>query len=47
MTLSLTTEDEIKSIIKELKTNQTAGPNSIPIKICNNNKKKKKKKRTS
>ena len=40
MTLSLTTEDEIKSI-KELKTNQTTGPNCIPIKILNKNKKQK------
>ena len=40
MTLSLTTENEIKSIIKELKTNQTTGPNSIPIKILKKKKKK-------
>ena len=41
MTLSLTTEDEIKSIIKELKTNQTTGPNIITNKIQNKKKKKK------
>ena len=38
MTLLPTTEDEIKSIIKELKANKTTGPNSIPIKILQNNK---------
>ena len=38
MTLSPTTENEIKSIIKELKANKTTGPNSIPTKILKNNK---------
>ena len=38
MNLSPTAEDEIKSIIKELKANETTGPNSIPTKILNNNK---------
>ena len=36
MTLSPTTADEIKSIIKELKTNKTTGTNSIPTKILKN-----------
>ena len=38
MTLSPTTADEIKSIIKELKTNKTTGTNSIPTKILKNKK---------
>ena len=38
MTLSPTTEDEIKSTIKKLKANRATGPNSIPAKILKNNK---------
>ena len=38
MVLSLTTEDEIKSTIKELETNDSTGPNSIPAKIVKKNK---------
>ena len=38
MTLSPTTEDGIKSIIKELKTNKTVGSDNIPTKILQKNK---------
>ena len=38
MTLLPTAADEIKSIIKELKTNKTTGTNTIPTKILKNKK---------